>query len=71
MSLTRQLLRKLLLERIEVKLLDQEQYVFSGKAVIGRLMEGVLPKILVSPTGCNEFCKNILTKTCRGIVKAA
>lgn len=50
-SVTRQLLRKLLTERVQIARHGAEAYVFSGKATVGRLLSGALPKVMVSPTG--------------------
>ena len=57
-GITRQLLRKLLPERILVAPKEPDQYVFSGKAAVGKLLEGALPKVLASPTGFSKGGSN-------------
>ena len=49
LSITRQLLRKLLPGRVRIVPQGINQYIFSGKAAFGRLLAGVLPKGLASP----------------------
>lgn len=56
-SVTRQLLRKLLTERVQIARHGAEAYVFSGKATVGRLLSGALPKVMVSPTGGVDFAR--------------
>jgi hypothetical protein len=48
LSIPRQLLRKLLPERMRIVPQGINQYIFSGKAAFGRLLAGVLPKGLAS-----------------------